>query len=60
MIRQHSREQVMVEACMKRMIEWPSEGSTKFVFGEQALTGTEPVTNQECMFVHEKVDDTSI
>ena len=25
MIRQHSREQVLVEACMKRMIEWPSE-----------------------------------
>ena len=22
--------------------------------------GTEPVINQECMFVHEKVDDTSI
>ena len=60
MIRQHSREQVMVEACMKQIIEWPSEGSPKFVSGEQALTGTEPVTNQECMFVHEKVDDTSI
>ena len=34
MIRQHSREQVMVEACMKWMIEWPSEGSPKFVSGE--------------------------
>ncbi len=34
MIRQHSREQVMVEACMKRMIEWPSEGSPKFVSRE--------------------------
>ena len=25
-----------------------------------APTGTEPVINQECMFVHEKVDDLSI
>ena len=30
MIRQHSRERVMVGACMKWMIEWPSEGSPKF------------------------------
>ena len=29
MIRQHSREQVMVEACMKQIIEWSSEGSPK-------------------------------
>ena len=34
MIRQHSREQVMVEACMKRMIEWPSEGGPKSESGE--------------------------
>lgn len=25
----HSRERVMVEACMKQIIEWPSEGSPK-------------------------------
>ena len=29
MIRQHSREQVMVEACMKRMIEWPFRGQSE-------------------------------
>ena len=29
MILNHSREQVMVEACMKQIIEWPSEGSPK-------------------------------
>ena len=34
MIRQHSRERVMVGARMKQMIEWPSEGSPKFVSGE--------------------------
>ena len=45
---------------MKRLMEWTFEGSPKSGTGEQALTGTEPVTNQECMFVHEKVDVSSI
>ena len=30
MISRHSREQGLVEACMKQIIEWPSEGSPKF------------------------------
>ena len=45
---------------MKRLMEWTFEGGPKFIYREQAPTGTEPVTNQECMFVHEKVDDLSI
>lgn len=40
---------------MERMIEWTFEGSLK-TGGEYGLSGTEPVINQECMFVHEKED----
>ena len=45
---------------MKRLMEWTFEGGLKTGDGEYGLSGTEPVINQECMFVHEKVDDTSI
>ena len=46
---------------MKRIVEWPSEGSPKSISVRSVGTdGNQPVTNQECMFVHEKVDDTSI
>ena len=44
---------------MKLMIEWTFEGGLKSV-GEYGTSGTEPVINQECMLVHEKVDDSSI
>lgn len=30
------------------------------IFGEYGMSGTEPVINQECMLVHEKVDIVSI
>ena len=40
------------------MIEWTFEGSRKSLNAEEyGLSGTEPVINQECMLVHEKVDD---
>ena len=39
---------------MKLMIEWTFEGGLKSV-GEYGTSGTEPVINQECMLVHEKV-----
>ena len=37
------------------MVEWTFEGGLKTGDGEYGLSGTEPVINQECMLVHEKV-----
>ena len=51
---------------MKLISEWTFEGSLKSKLivnksrREYGLSGTEPVINQECMLVHEKVDDSSI
>ena len=51
---------------MKLISEWTFEGSLKSEHSidrnvrEYGLSGTEPVINQECMLVHEKVDDSSI
>ena len=42
---------------MEWIVEWTFEGSLKLYFYlEYGLSGTEPVINQECMLVHEKVD----
>ena len=46
---------------MRSVSEWPFEGSWKSVLtGKYSMSGTEPVINQECMLVHEKVDDLSM
>ncbi len=49
---------------MKLDSEWTFEGGLKGALNNEqvgyGLSGTEPVINQECMIVHEKVDDESI
>ena len=43
------------KCCTGRIVEWTFEGGLKTGNGEYGLSGTEPVINQECMLVHEKV-----
>lgn len=46
---------------MEQIDEWTFEGGLKSQESrEYGLSGTEPVINQECMLVHERVDDLSI
>ena len=49
----------MVEIRRGPDVEWTFEGGPNYL-SVQAPTGTEPVTNEECMLVHRKVDDSSI
>ena len=53
---QCQREWQMVRLPYRRIVEWTFEGSLKTLNSEYGLSGTEPVINQECMLVHEKVD----
>lgn len=40
---------------MEQMTEWTFEGIRKAI-SDYGMSGTEPVINQECMLVHERVD----